>query len=160
MTAPKFYEETSTHPFDAVPAPVYALGDVAYALTMREERGSHLCAVCGGDGNVKVPKTEKPATCPECRGAGHRPDREATLLYDVERLTIGKVQDARWWNHKDLRSVTQEIRYMAEETGVGSGMLWPEGRLFRHPAEAEIVAEGYGAVPSGRAPRTRDRPLG
>ena len=49
-------------------------------------------------------------------------------------MTIGMVNTRQ----SDLKA---EIQYMCEETGIGSGSLWDEDRLFETETEAWIYAE-------------------
>lgn len=146
MTAPRFYEERSTHPADKVPPPHYSLGDRVYALSLRDERRSLACPICDGNQRVPVEGTDKLAFCPECNGGGQVQEDVPRLMYSVKSLTIGKVT-ASCWFADDTRpeAVVREVRYMAEETGVGSGRVWPEGSLFPTTVDADDMARHLGA---------------
>lgn len=121
----------------------YSIGDVVYFGTTLQERKQHPCPDCLG---TKKWSATSPAgasyefACPRC-SAFYNGDRDLMLEYTahapyVTKLTIGSIQydtnnDA--WHHGGAR-------YMAVETGVGSGSIYAEADLFATEDEARAAA--------------------
>jgi len=116
----------------------FSIGDVVYYASTTTERKQHPCPDCLG---TKKWKAVSPAggeyefSCPRCR-SGYRSENELSLDYSIfvpvsHRLTIGSVRT-------DSADKTQ---YMCVETGIGSGNLYDESRLFSTEGEALVAAQ-------------------
>ncbi len=116
----------------------FSIGDVVYYASTTTERKQHPCPDCLG---TKKWKATSPAggeyefACPRCR-IGYRADHDLSLDYSIfvaisRRLTIGSVRT-------DSSDKTQ---YMCVETGIGSGNLYDESRLFLTENEALVAAQ-------------------
>lgn len=115
----------------------FSIGDVVYYASTTTEQKQHPCPDCLG---TKKWKAISPAggeyefACPRCR-SGYRADHDLSLDYSIfvpasRRLTIGSVRT-------DSANTTQ---YMCVETGIGSGSLYDESRLFSTEDEALVAA--------------------
>ena len=116
----------------------FSIGDVVYHASTTTEKKKHPCPDCLG---AKKWKATSPAGgeyeffCPRC-GSQYRSDHELSLDYSIfipttRRLTIGSVRT-------DSADKTQ---YMCVETGVGSGNIYDENRLFGTESEALEAAQ-------------------
>lgn len=116
----------------------YSIGDVVFFATTQTERRQHPCPDCLG---TKKWKATSPAggeyefDCPRCR-SGYHADHDLSLDYTIfapvtSRLTIGSVRT----DSADKNS------YMCRETGVGSGSVYDEARLFSTETEAHAAAQ-------------------
>lgn len=113
----------------------FSIGDVVYFATTTTEVKQHDCPDCLGTRKWKAVSPaglEYEFPCPRCTGH-YRSERRLTLQYTqfapaVRPLTIGSVQANTYADDGN--------RYMAQETGVGSGSLYYERDLFATEAEA------------------------
>lgn len=121
----------------------YSIGDVVYHAGTTTTRKQHPCPDCKGERKWKAISpagSEYEFACPRC-SASYNSDRDLTLDYTahvpaVQCLTIGSVQ-----YNSEVGSYDHEARYMCRETGVGSGSVYSENRLFATREEAEAVSE-------------------
>lgn len=142
----------------------FSIGDIVYVG--RAEWGSEpiTCPDCKGDGKWTIVANSGPTgywdvECQTCRnwgygsGYGKGEVRQSTRTTKVERRTIGSVQIN---THND-----SGVRYMCDETGVGSGSVYDEEALFptRGEAQAHAEAEVAKQLPQARNDdeRIRDR---
>ena len=121
----------------------YSVGDTVF-LDIPEVRQRKLpCPDCLGQ---KVWKTTSPAgtdyefCCPRCSGV-YQSDKRLSLDYseyvpNIRTLTIGSVQT-------DSHDGGGLIKYMCQETGVGSGSVYREGQLHATEDEAEIASAAH-----------------
>lgn len=124
--------------------PKFKVGQKVYAVSNRPNtRQKHVeCDVCNSTGYVKVEGKDGKFICPACYG------RTVTEHYGYKyeisyyAATIGKVE-IQEYAPKYRHSYKSEIRYMLEETGVGSGAVWREERLFATEEEAKEFCEKY-----------------
>jgi hypothetical protein len=120
----------------------YSIGDVVYFATTTKERRRHACPDCLGSEKWSVTSpagTEYSIACPRCT-RGYLADRDLSLDYTVyapvvTRLTIGSVQF-----NSAAGSYDSGTRYMCTETGVGSGSIYDEDRLFETEEGAHAAA--------------------
>ena len=120
----------------------FQIGNVVYRAWSSYNAQWEKCADCGGTGEVKVvtAKEEYQAPCPYCgmEVYGFHGVRGHVQVYAhrayVERLTIGQVT-------VQARKDEYKVEYMCEETGVGSGTIHSEERLFATREEALADAE-------------------
>lgn len=110
----------------------YSVGDVVYFASTVTERKRHDCPDCLG---TRKWTAQSPAggefefACPRC-SASYQNDRDLSLDYTAYaptagRLTIGSIQV-----NTAPGSYDHGNRYMCVETGVGSGSVYDEARLF------------------------------
>lgn len=121
----------------------YSVGEVVYHATTTQIRKQHPCPDCKGERKWKAISPagcEYEFTCPRC-AAGYRSERELSLEYTAhapitQQLTVGsiKVDTKPWSGHS-------AVQYMCVETGVGSGSIYDEARLFTTEAEAFAAAQ-------------------
>lgn len=121
----------------------YSIGDTVYHASTIVSKKTHPCPDCLGE---KVWKATSPAgaeysfPCPRC-SASYNSDRDLMLDYQahvplVSKLTIGSIQV-----NTANGAYDEGARYMCHETGVGSGSVYDEARLFETEEEATAVAE-------------------
>jgi predicted RNA-binding Zn-ribbon protein involved in translation (DUF1610 family) len=118
----------------------FSIGDVVYHAWTESERRHHPCPDCLGVRKWKAVSpagTEYEFGCPRC-GGQYLSDGDLDLSYSVfapraSKMTIGSVRT-------DTHS-KEGNEYMCLETGVGSGSIYREPRLFHAEAEALAAAE-------------------
>ena len=118
----------------------YSVGDVVWYATTTIETKQHPCPDCLGSLEWKATSpagAEFAVACPRC-SQSHMSNRDLSLKYSqneprVERLTIGLVRPFSGFDN-------QQHQYMAHETGIGSGTLYYEDRLFPTEEEAQAHA--------------------
>lgn len=114
----------------------YDIGDVVFCAGTRGGERREVCPDCLGARvwNCRTPAGEGfEIPCNTCYTAYGSTGYLSSCCTDpyVRRLTIGSVQ---------YDSYRNEIRYMCNETGVGSGTLWDEDLLFRTEEDAMSAA--------------------
>jgi len=127
----------------------YDLNQDVYLIKQDHRKEWVPCPACGGKGHVTLLNGDR--TCPECYGrAGSYINLQLEWMVG-QLLTIGKVSyevtnikpDGIFDNVGSYKEGNNKvvIKYMAYQTGVGSGTLWPEEKLFptREEAEQECV---------------------
>lgn len=107
----------------------YDLDDVVFGLLPTVLKNKVACTACGGEGRVATLDGGDQG-CSRCRFRGYTHTEDTVLA--PTRLTIGDVR-ARV-GHAD------EVTYMAKETGIGSGRIWNEEKLFATRDEAAYEA--------------------
>lgn len=123
----------------------FGVGDVVWHATISTVTRQHPCPDCLGSREWKA---ESPAggvfsfSCPRC-STSFRENHAMSLSYSqwaasARRLTIGQV---RAYSGPDGKN-----EYMCLETGVGSGTIYDERRLFANEADALKAAETMAAV--------------
>lgn len=121
----------------------YSIGDVVYFASTVAESKRHPCPDCKGERKWKATSPaggEYEFSCPRC-SAQYNSDRDLMLDYSalvpsVSRLTIGSIQVNTAKGSHD-----EGARYMCCETGVGSGSVYNEDRLFETEEEATRKAQ-------------------
>lgn len=116
----------------------FSLGDVVYYASTTIERKQHPCPDCLGTKKWKAISpagSEYEFSCPRC-WAHYSPADELSLDYSIyvptsRRLTIGSVRT----------DSADKTSYMCIETGVGSGNIYDEDRLFSTEDEALVAAQ-------------------
>lgn len=120
-----------------VPVPRFAIGQKVWVTNIKNGKESFPCPDCLGTRTWNVSNAagfSGVVNCPRCDGKGELAQQSWTA--DVRQLTVGtvKIDTARDWDG-------EYIRYMCEETGVGSGSCWGEGSLFETELAARTLAE-------------------
>ena len=117
----------------------YSIGDTVFNAGTTMEKKQHPCPDCEGSRKWKAisPAGEEyEFACPRC-STSYRSKDELSLDYtahvpSVRMLTIGSVR---------YNSADHGAEYMCVETGVGSGSIYRECRLFDNEADALAAAE-------------------
>lgn len=133
----------------------FSVGDVVFYASTTTETKQHPCPDCLGERKWKALSPagdEFSFGCPRC-SARYSSFDKLNLNYTahvgyVRRLTIGSV---RHDSHKP------ETLYMAYETGVGSGNLYAENRLFADEGEARRCADALAATANATTEWTIER---
>lgn len=123
----------------------FGVGDIVYYANTTTESKSHPCPDCLGS---RAWEAKSPAggvfkvSCPRC-DASYQSNRALNLKYSVwtgtaRRLTIGLVRANAGGDRGH--------EYMCHETGIGSGTLYYEDRLFDTEEEALRHAHGLAQV--------------
>lgn len=121
----------------------FSNGDVVFYATIKDSYTSTPCTECAGKGRLKVEGKSYTVACRDCDGRGSFGKSEAAP--DATRLTIGRVGveicESPGLPGKSIFSnfgpqSKREESYMAVETGVGSGSVYPVEDLFHTEAEA------------------------
>jgi len=131
----------------------FSEGDIVWHYTTVSERVRTTCDSCEGRGNHRLPNT-RDVVCPKCHGIGmmyHQP----FTRYAVQQLTIGSVR----YDSAPTRigSDQEPFSYMCVETGVGSGSVYYESKLFSSEDDAVAHAEAAGHLPAMPHPETPPR---
>lgn len=112
----------------------FNINDTVYHATVYWMHKPRECVTCAGQAHltaISAIGTHK-IPCPTCAGKGN----DGFYEYDplVEKLTVGSIR-------LDTTSKKSIFEYMCKETGVGSGTLYSESRLFHSEKEAKKQAE-------------------
>ena len=119
----------------------FNLGDIVYPIVKHGYNGIILCNLCEGKGGIKVNNTERVITCPDCYGRGGHKEwiPERWVISEDSIGFVGKIEvdfyEKKYTNYKN------EIKYMLNTTGVGSGQNWHEESLFHTLKVAEQECE-------------------
>ena len=141
-------------------APKFDIGDTIFVVRGgQKHQRFYACPVCRGVGDVKVPGSSRPARCPECEGRGRLSTGSTVLYYTVSEVTVGQVTVSVTTNHPhrltDWEALGggrwKEVRYMAHETGVGSGSVYVQPMCFADEASARAFAAEQGWVTKAEA---------
>ena len=122
----------------------FKVGQRVFAVSNKSDsRQVHIkCDVCNSTGKVKVEGRDEEYVCPACHGRTETEHYGYKYVIAYDGATIGKVE-IQEYAPKYKRRYKSEVRYMLEETGVGSGTLWREDRLFGTYEEAKGFCEKY-----------------
>lgn len=122
----------------------FKVGQKVYAVSSRSDsRQIHVkCDVCNSTGKIKVEGRDEEYTCPACYGRTETEHYGYKYVISYYEATIGKVE-IQEYAPKYRNRHKSEVRYMLEETGVGSGQVWKEERLFATEEEANEFCEKY-----------------
>jgi hypothetical protein len=96
------------------------------------------CSVCKDEGKVDL--NGKKYTCPECYGYTYHYEEGELEWYILENNSgfIGRINVEFYDNQYIVEDGREnEISYMLDSTGVGTGTLWREDCLFRSFQEAQ-----------------------
>jgi hypothetical protein len=129
----------------AVIETAFNIGDVVFHGATTTQTFTHPCPDCLGTRKwlAKSPAGgEFEVECPRCTG-GYQSSRALNLKYvqhtpHVNRLTVGLV--------RACAGPDQEHEYMCLETGIGSGSLYRESRLFATEEAALAAATASAAL--------------
>ena len=119
--------------------PKFKIGDVVWLASSDWQSEPAECPDCLGEKAWEVVTPAGEIFSTHCRTCWHGYDgcsgtvSNYTYLPTVRRMTVGMVNTRQ----SDLKA---EIQYMCEESGIGSGSLWDEEKLFPTETEARIYA--------------------
>lgn len=121
----------------------YSIGDVVYFAGTVTAAKQHPCPDCKGEKKWKAVSpagNEYDFACPRCT-ARYLSNHNLSLNYTahvprIRRLTIGSVQF-----NSNPGSYDPGARYMCQETGIGSGSVYDEAKLFETEAGASVAAQ-------------------
>ena len=116
---------------------VYAVSNISDTRTKRVE-----CDLSNSTGKVKVNGREEEYECPCCHGRMETEHYGYKYVIAYYGATIGKVSIEEYAK-KYSRNNKSRVTYMLAETGVGSGTIWKEERLFGTVEEAKESCEKY-----------------
>jgi len=128
----------------------YAIGDVVFFASTTSQTFKRDCPDCLGQGKwtaISPAGTNYQFACPRC-SARFQSDRDLSLEYTqyvpvAHAVTIGSVQhNTHDTSFRDGQWVPgAKTTYMCRETGVGSGTMYDEARLFLTRDEAMVAAQ-------------------
>ena len=125
--------------------PKFKIGQKVYAVYCKHDTRQKPveCEVCNSTGHVKIEGRNEKFVCPACHGKIETEHYGYKYVISYRKATIGKIDIQEYAPEYGYKS---EIRYMLKETGVGSGTVWKEERLFATEKEANEFCEKY--IPS------------
>jgi len=127
---------------ETVPQPKFKVGDTVFAVYTRQTIAQHPCPDCLGTKKWKViTKAGHEMECSCCRCDGWRSSDIPSLSYTkhvptVQKLTIGSVRVDTAPSYGD-----DYVSYMCQETGIGSGSVYYENKLFDNEEIAQKEAD-------------------
>lgn len=149
----------------------FELGQQVYRITRETVSEFEWCKFCDAEhttdilwrGQIRGADGSK-KTCPECWGHGGKKvnHQQEWQVYPTP-LTLGQVEvkyrkayhaptPSEFSNYGSQEALTEE-RYMAYETGIGSGSLWSADMLFATIEEAQAECDRLNAKPALTAAR-------
>jgi hypothetical protein len=143
-----------------IPTPKYSIGQTVFSASIRKVREDLPCPDCLGsrEWTARSPAgTEIKTACPRCSVRFGSTDSELSLerwVYTplVSRLTVGSVRI-------DTNDLKHPVEYMCVETGVGSGQVHHEERLFADQAGATEYATFLANDGNAAQPKRADQIL-
>lgn len=124
----------------------FGLGDKVYKIGYDRKEEMVDCPVCGGTGQLDGKDGSKHG-CPKCFGNGHGFVCRGKKWQILQQLTLGQVTvtirksqgmpGSMFDNYKSQKTE----RYMAEETGIGSGSFYYSKDLFFSKEEAQAECD-------------------
>ncbi len=129
-----------------LPVPRYTMGQTVYAVEIADSEERVSCRDCNGTRKWDCTKPSGETTtirCPTCMYGYESRGWEVNQLGlkgSVRELTIGSIRI----NTEDTR--LGPVSYMCKETGVGSGTIWSEPKLYDSRADADAAIEQQLAV--------------
>lgn len=127
----------------------FDLGEVVISICRKQKRVQKQCDGCSGRGKITLDNKES-RHCPCCYGRGHDFIYETEKWRQDKKLTLGKVSvsitespgidgEETFDNYKAQSD--REERYMAVETGIGSGTLYYAEDMFYSENEAQAECD-------------------
>ncbi len=146
----------------SLPIPKYRIGDVVYYPSIESASETLPCPDCLGERKwraISPAGTEHTLDCPRCTDRyaySGALDKLPSLVLQkyapqVRKLTIGAItaKTMPWSGH-------DPIEYMANETGIGSGSIYEERKLFPDFESAMSVAEAQAALKNSEIDAKRE----
>ena len=123
----------------------YSLNETVYYIHKTVDRVRNPCAMCLGERWLTANSIRH--TCPHCNGRGYEDITNGESFKVSEPLTIGRIsvkvtsikptgmfENVGVYNPDNIK---YETSYMCYETGIGSGNVYYEDKLFSSKEEAE-----------------------
>lgn len=97
------------------------------------------CSACSNTGQIVI--AEEKFICPKCHGRSAHEQYAGEKFYVRGSSMVGKItiEDYPTNYHKD--DPNPKYTYMLFETGVGSGQIWEQERLFASKSEAQSFCD-------------------
>ncbi len=112
----------------------FSIDDFVYPISQGRFGKFVTCKICDGKKRITINNIEKTSMlCPGCYGEGG----ENKWFPDDWRVEIESASKVGRINIEQHKQREQKTTYMIEETGIGSGTIWHEDRLFLSKEEAE-----------------------
>lgn len=119
----------------------FDLGQQVFGICIHRLESVALCRLCNDTNQITI--QNEPFTCPKCKGG--KPYIEKMIVSDWGR--IGKVQVEQYEKPNQYDELSR-ISYMLTSTGIGSGTVWYEEKLFATREEAQAFCDRKNAEPS------------
>ncbi len=119
-----------------------ALGQEAWGIGSRRFERQIRCTPCRGTGAIEIEGEQ--LTCPKCHGRSKHPQYAGDKCVVDSHGRVGSIEInvvAEGRRHHHDNGTCLQVTYMLDATGVGSGTLWRQEKLFasREEAEAECA---------------------
>lgn len=113
----------------------FNMGDRVWIVSHHSFQRIVRCKPCGNTGKIVIAGEE--LICPKCSGRSTHAQYAGEKHYVAEFDTVvGKItvehEQSRWRDGPPI-----QVKYMVEATGVGSGTVWDEERLFASLEDAQ-----------------------
>jgi hypothetical protein len=124
--------------------PQFEMGQNVWIVTNGRMEYIVKCLPCQHTGKIKIGDEE--FVCPKCSGAAAHPKHRWDAHYIQYEGRIGRIQidhtSAYYLRQNgDTQRAEVVISYMIDETGVGSGNVWPEDSVFGSREEAQAFCD-------------------
>lgn len=121
--------------------PRFKVGQKVYAVGHSSDKKvvHRQCDICNSTGKVEI--NGKDFICPNCRGLTDIIHSRYKYTIDYYEAKIGKVTVEEY--DPEYKECESRITYMLDKTGVGSGLIWNENRIFSTEYEAKNFCEKY-----------------
>lgn len=118
----------------------FDLGQRVYIIHKSGQLVNRVCKACSGNGDI-VHNTQDESfkfMCPNCQGSGQLEEwLSSKWQVAYKKAKIGKVSVELYRETFINKGIGKNnIRYMMDETGVGSGNTWNEDNIFATQEEA------------------------
>jgi hypothetical protein len=125
----------------------FGCGETVWGVSYQEHIQIIRCETCDSTGKYTIKDTEY--ICPACEGRSSRRNYAGRKYFIREfAATVGKIQVELQTMGFDATGI-QKNSYMIDSTGVGSGTVWSEDRLFGSKQEAQEFCDRMnGALPA------------
>lgn len=115
----------------------YGIGDKVWGVHIWQGRKEIVCPECEGGGTLKIEGRDKYIECINCWKRGKVITEDPDQYYIARPLTIGSIEA--------FFGKLLIVKYMCDETGVGSGTVWKQENLFLSEEEAVTYAATFKA---------------
>lgn len=116
----------------------FSLGDFVWGVSDQEFYRIVRCAVCKNTGKLEI--GGESLICPKCNGQStHRQYAGRKFYISMFRARVGQVriEDTEDGHYRREDEPNPKFEYMADSTGIGSGQIWKQDRLFESEADAQ-----------------------
>ena len=122
----------------------FNIGDSVWGVDSDTFRRIVKCKPCSNTGKISIGGEE--LLCPKCNGVSTHAQVAGQKFYvSTFSAQVGQVRteftSSDFQNYSSANTDRLIIQYMLTETGVGSGRIWDEDRLFASKEEAQRFCE-------------------